>query len=59
MVLRIAEIIQQFYPELDMRIFPVVQDYGDGAYLRRDLWPVNELGDAPTEEKLKELEEKL
>ena len=59
MVERIAEIIQRFYPELDMRIFPVVQDDGDGAYFRKELWPIDELGEAPTEEKLKELEGKL
>jgi len=29
-----------------------VQDDGNGPYFRRDLWPVNELGEAPTDEQI-------
>jgi hypothetical protein len=29
-----------------------VQDDGNGAYFRRDLWPTHELGEAPTDEQI-------
>lgn len=29
-----------------------VQDDGNGAYFRRDLWNVEELGEAPTDEQI-------
>jgi hypothetical protein len=29
-----------------------VQDDGNGPYFRRDLWPVSELGEAPTDEQI-------
>ena len=57
-MVRIAEIIQHFYPQIDVRLIPIVQDDGEGAYLRRDLWPEEE-GDAPTEERLEELDGEL
>jgi hypothetical protein len=28
------------------------QDDGDGPYFRRDLWPTDELGPAPTDEQI-------
>ena len=47
----LEQVLMENYADFDPKLFPLVQDDGDGEYFRRDLWP-DELGDAPTEHQL-------
>ena len=49
----LEQVLMENYAGFDPKLFPLVQNDGNGEFFRRDLWPA-ELGDAPTDEQLGE-----
>ena len=45
------QVLLENYPNFDPLFYSLVQDDGNGVFLRRDLWP-SEWGEAPTDEQL-------
>lgn len=49
----LTEVLVENYPNYIPYFHACVQDDGDGAYFRRDIWP-SDLGTAPTDSQLTE-----
>ena len=47
----LEQVLLENYEGFDPKLFPLVQDDGEGEFFRRDLWP-SELGTAPTQQQL-------
>ena len=45
------EVLKENYSDFDPLLHMLIQDDGDGPYLRRDLWP-SSWGNAPTDQQL-------
>ena len=50
----LEEVLLENYPNYHPMFHACVQDDGDGPYFRRDIWPTQELGTAPTDAQLTE-----
>ena len=50
----LEQVLLENYPNYHPMFHGCVQDDGDGPYFRRDIWPTQELGTAPTDAQLTE-----